>query len=157
MLEGNGYEVAPFFYNPNIHPFREFRRRLESARRLCEIEGLTLIEENEEPYPLERTLSLLLSTPDRCAVCFEMRLVASARKASELGLVLLTTTLLVSPYQDRDLVCEAGDRACRDHGIGFLPLDFRSSYGSGMDRARELELYTQPYCGCVMSERDRYR
>ena len=43
------------------------------------------------------------------------------------------------------------------HGVPFLYRDFRVGFREGQDKARELELYMQKYCGCIFSEEERYR
>ena len=93
---------------------------------------------------------------DRCGVCYELRLFESARYAAENGFDSFCTTLLVSPYQNHELLVETGHRAAERFGIEFLPYDFRPRFREGQQRARELGLYMQKYCGCVFSEEERY-
>ncbi|MBN1433804.1 epoxyqueuosine reductase QueH, partial [Candidatus Fermentibacterales bacterium] len=158
-LSGEGLSpVLCYFHNPNIHPLKEHRRRLAAVREYCASQGLTLIEDGgeEDAYPLESNLRMLLAADNRCAACFAERLDATALKAAELGVPCFSTTLLVSPYQNQELIRRAGEAASGRSGVSFLMHDFRSLYRSSVRRSRELGMYRQAYCGCVMSERDRY-
>ena len=94
---------------------------------------------------------------DRCGACYEMRLDAAAGFAEANGYEAFTTTLLISPHQNHELLLETGRRAARAHRVEFLERDFRPRFREGRRRAQELELYMQKYCGCVFSEEERYR
>lgn len=155
-LRENGFDVRGFFTNPNIHPAMEWIRRVEALETYASVEGLPV--EYEPVYGLARFLreAGAASGPERCAKCFAMRLRLSAQRAAELGIGLFTTTLLVSPYQDHDLLREAGREAGEAVGVEFVYEDFRPRYRTGQARAMELELYRQPYCGCLFSEQERY-
>ena len=156
LRDSMGLDPVCYFHNPNIHPLSEYRRRLEAARDYAAGEGIELVlDDLRDPYPLEENLALLLGAPNRCAACFEERLDATAEMAARLGIGLFTTTLLISPYQNPDLIESAGRSASRRHGCEFLMRDFTPLYRESISRSRRLGLYRQKYCGCVMSERDR--
>jgi len=72
------------------------------------------------------------------------------------GYDAFTTTLLVSPYQNHELLIEVAEEMARKYNIEFLYRDFRPGFREGQAEARELGLYMQKYCGCVFSEEDRY-
>ena len=80
----------------------------------------------------------------------------TARYAAEHGFEQFSTTLLVSPYQNRELICATGDAMGRKYGVEFVPFDFRPRFKAGQEEARALGLYMQKYCGCVYSEEDRF-
>ncbi len=153
-LREEGFEVSGYFYNPNIHPWSEYRRRLDTLESWAAGESLDLV--TGDGYPLEDNLGLLLSAGNRCAACFEDRLEATARKAMELGFGSFSTTLTVSPWQDHDLLRGAGESVAVSTGLRFVYRDWRPLYRRATGISRQLGLYRQPYCGCVMSERDRY-
>ena len=44
-----------------------------------------------------------------------------------------------------------------EYGVQYLHRDFSPRFREGQDRARELGLYMQKYCGCIFSEEDRYK
>jgi len=149
-----GYDVTGLFYNPNIHPWKERQRRLDSLRSYASEAGMDLLV--DESYPLEENLRMLLAAPNRCAACFADRLGETARRAAHGGFQRFATTLAVSPYQRPDLIVEAGSAAADEHGVDFSYRDYRPAFRRSVEMSRELGLYRQPYCGCVMSERDRY-
>lgn len=152
VLAGEGIEFAGFWYNPNIHPYREYQARLMSLKDYLLVRPLELLA--DESYPLEEYIGRLLE--DRCPACYQIRLEETARQAKERGFTAFSTTLLYSFYQPHDLVRDTGARAGRKVGVEFYYRDFRPGWDSGRQRARELGLYRQKYCGCIFSERDRY-
>ena len=85
-----------------------------------------------------------------------MRMRQTARFAKENGFDCFSTTLLVSPYQQHDLIKQAAEAAAEAEGSKFCYIDFRPGWQDGVKISRELEMYRQPYCGCVFSEKDRY-
>jgi hypothetical protein len=157
VLEGFrdlGYLVEGLFYNPNIHPWRERERRLESLDVYAGKMDMPLTVDND--YPLEENLRMLLGSKNRCLACFRDRLGRTAALASEKRFDFFSTTLSVSPYQSPDLIMSAGREAARRHGVTFVYRDYRPLYGRSIRISREEDMYRQPYCGCVLSERDRY-
>jgi len=155
VLSERGYQVVPYFYNPNIHPFREYRNRYLAVVDYCRGRGLDL---DAGPYEMEQFLLEVSSRVDtRCELCFHMRLSSAARRASVLGIGEFTSTLLVSPYQDQELIRAAGESAAIEHGVLFLFEDMREGYHETVSKSRELDMYRQSYCGCVYSEKERYQ
>ena len=65
--------------------------------------------------------------------------------------------LLVSPYQNHELLRQTAEEAAKAYGVAFLYRDFRPGFRAGQQEARERGFYMQKYCGCVFSEEDRYR
>lgn len=155
-LRGSGVEPTAFWYNPNIHPFTEYRQRLNTLREYAASISMALVERNE--YGLRTFLTEVDGAFDaRCPVCYRLRLDAAASYAAENGFLAFSTTLLISPYQNHALLMEAGERAAAQYGVSFLYRDFRPLFRDGQNRARELNLYMQKYCGCIFSEEDRYK
>ncbi|MBL7223452.1 MAG: epoxyqueuosine reductase QueH [Candidatus Brocadiae bacterium] len=147
-----------FFHNPNIHPLIEFRRRLKAVHLMADGEKFPLVAHAD--YGLEAFLDAVgadRAAPARCRACYALRLEATARHAAAHGFAAFTSTLLVSPQQMRDVVCELGHAAATRHGVAFDDTDHRSRHRAGLDFARRHQLYRQKYCGCVFSEYDRYR
>ncbi len=154
QLQKEGFEVTAFFYNPNIHPWKERERRLAALTGYADSKNIPL--EIDEEYPLEENIRMLLDAENRCYACFLDRLSATAGKAAELGIKNFSTTLSVSPYQNQSFIIEAGKSAEKKSGVCFIYRDFREFYKESIRISREAEMYRQPYCGCVFSERDRY-
>jgi len=154
-LRRAGREIAGYFYNPNIHPYKEFAKRLETSREFAAQAGLELIV--DPAYTLEDFLGRALAAGgERCRACYELRLRRTARYARDHGFDSFTTTLLVSPYQKHDIVKEVGEAAAREAKVPFYYQDFRPGWPQGVEISKNLGLYRQPYCGCIFSERDRY-
>jgi len=153
-LTREGFDVTAYFYNPNIHPWKERERRLETLTRYASDMGIPLEVDGE--YPLEENLRLLLGSADRCSACFSDRLEATARMASGMGIGSFSTTLTVSPYQDLSRIIRAGENARDKWGVEFIFRDYTPLYRESVRLSREAGMYRQPYCGCIFSERDRY-
>jgi len=155
VLRTDGIEVAGFWYNPNIHPFTEYRARRNCLRGYAETIDLKLFEQND--YALRPFVRAVAEDfANRCVKCYEMRLFETARQAKELGFDSFTSSLFISPYQNHELMRETAQRAAAEYGVEFLYRDFRPYFRAGQERARELEFYMQKYCGCVFSEEERY-
>ena len=156
VLRGDGVEVTGFWYNPNIHPFTEYRSRRNCLREYAGTIELPLIERND--YGLRPFVRAVAEDIEhRCRYCYEHRLEATARYAAEHGFEAFTTTLLCSLYQDHDGIAAAAEHYARQYGVHFLYRDFRPNFRAGNARAKELGFYMQKYCGCIFSEEDRYR
>lgn len=150
------YAVTAYFYNPNIHPEAEYRRRLDEMRRVAARTGVHLIEGDyrtlrwwKEIWPYRH----LPERSERCFACYRHRFEVAARKAADLGIPLFTSTLSVSPHKVFERIAEIGAEAGRAYGVGFLAEDFkkRDGFKKSVERARELGLTRQGYCGCLTS------
>ncbi len=154
-LIDEGLNPTLFFYNPNIHPYQEYQSRLESLQRLAQIRVLPVFV--EPGYELEQFLAAVADNPgDRCRHCYRIRLGKAALKAKELGFTVFSSTLLISPYQNRDLLVEIGHELAGEHGLQFHDEDFRPGFRRSQAMAKELGLYRQKYCGCIYSEKERF-
>ncbi|NLY88837.1 MAG: epoxyqueuosine reductase QueH [Firmicutes bacterium] len=150
-----GYAPLMYYYNPNIHPYREWQKRKETLEDFAEKKGLPLLLEEE--YDLSGFLRMVVGKEnERCPLCYAMRLERTAIKARELGYKWFGTTLLISPYQQIEGICRTGEDLARKYGLNFYGEDLRPGYRRSREISRELGLYRQPYCGCIFSERDRY-
>ena len=155
VLRADHFEVAGFWYNPNIHPYTEFRFRRESVRQYAPTIDLPLIENNN--YALRPFIRAVAEDiAHRCGTCYEMRLMETARQAKELGFDSFTSSLFISPYQNHELMRQVAEKAAAEYGVEFLYRDFRPYFKAGQEKARELGFYMQKYCGCVFSEEERY-
>ena len=155
VLKNESIEVTGFWYNPNIHPFTEYRARRNCLRDYAQEIGLPLIEKNDYALrPFVREVAGDIA--NRCVKCYEMRLFETAKAAKENGFDSFTSSLFISPYQKHELMREVAERAAFEYGIKFEYRDFRPYFRAGQEKARELEMYIQKYCGCVFSEEERY-
>ena len=155
-LRSEGVEPVAFWYNPNIHPWKEYQ-----ARRDCLLDyapSIGLEVRFREDYGLREFVERVAGDVDRrCAYCYEHRLEGAAQYAAARGFPAFTSTLLASTYQNHEKIAEAGARYAAQYGVEFLYRDFRPYFRAGNQRARELGFYMQKYCGCVFSEADRYQ
>ena len=154
-LRAEGIEPVGFWYNPNIHPVTESKMRKNTLVEYAKSVGMKLEIRNE--YGLREFIrGVYPDFNNRCGYCYRTRLEAAAAFAAEQGLESFSTTLLISPYQNHELLRATGEEAAQKYGVSFLYRDFRPYFRDGQDRARELGLYLQKYCGCIFSEEDRY-
>ena len=155
-LRAEGIEPVGLWYNPNIHPYQEYKARRDTLMAYAPTIGMDLIVLEE--YGLRDFVRAVADDIDhRCGKCYEMRLDRVARYAAEHGFTSFTSTLFVSPYQNHELMREVAERAAARYGVSFLYRDFRPGFRAGQAEAREKEFYMQKYCGCVFSEEDRYQ
>ena len=109
-LRGEGIEPVGFWDNPNIHPFTEFRMRRNTLVDYAREIGLSLIVEGG--YGLRPFLEAVGGDFDgRCATCYRLRMRSAARYAAENGFTHFTTTLLISPYQNHELLAQTAREA----------------------------------------------
>ena len=155
-LRDEGIEPVALWYNPNIHPWKEYQ-----ARRDCLLEYAPTIRMEDrvlEHYGLREFVRQVAQDIDRrCTYCYTHRLEETAKYAAEHDFSAFTTTLLSSLYQDHEGIIRAAEDSAKRYGVEFLYRDFRPNFRSGNQRARELGFYMQKYCGCVFSEADRYQ
>lgn len=155
-LTAQGHDLTGFFFNPNIHPYREYQRRLETFQTYAAGAGLPVLVKDD--YDLETFFrQTAFREADRCLFCYQIRLREAARYARKGRFEAFTTTLLVSPYQKHEQIVTVGQAMAAEFGVPFLAQDFRPGFREGVEISRQLQLYRQPYCGCIFSERDRYR
>lgn len=147
-------KLIGYFYDPNIHPYSEYRLRYLDVEYSCKKLGIPLIE---GPYNLEEWLKKvkgmehLPEKGDRCTVCYDDRLANSVNKAIELGESSFTTTLLISPKKSQEKLEIIGNYLENKTGIKFIFKDYRSGNGAQIQglRVKENSLYRQNYCGCL--------
>ena len=158
-------DITSYWYNPNIHPYKEYEARLECLKEYDKQLGIPLII--DDYYGLKEFCKNVVDKLDnRCGYCYLCRLEKTAKYAKENGYDAFSTTLLISPYQNHDLLKKTGELLEKKYDIRFsmnkdsansvLYRDFRPGFREGQNKARELELYMQKYCGCVFSEEERY-
>jgi hypothetical protein len=155
-LREEGIEPVVYWYNPNIHPYLEYKTRKDTLEQYTKSINVEAIFEDE--YGLEEFCkNVVCDLKNRCRnYCYKVRLEKTAQYAKEHGYDTISTTLLVSPYQQHDLIKSMGEEIAKKYGLKFLYRDFRVGFRIGQDKARTLGLYMQKYCGCVFSEESRY-
>lgn len=151
-LRKEGIEPTVYWFNPNIHPYMEYKQRRDCLKEYTKtIEVEAIFKEN---YGLQEFCKKVVTDlNNRCQnYCYPVRLEQTAKYAKENGYDSFTTTLLVSPYQNHERLIQVGEEMAKKYGVEFLYRDFRVGFREGQAKARELGLYMQKYCGCVFSE-----
>ena len=149
VLQEEGICFEGLFYNPNIHPYEEFIKRKENVEVFAKAKDISVTcidefrQEDWENYDNPQI--------NRCTMCYDIRLDKTAAFAKEKGFDAFTTTLLVSPYQNHELIKELGEKYAKKHGVKFLYRDFRPGFRQGQQQAKEIGLYRQKFCGCIIS------
>ena len=96
-LREQNFEVTALWYNPNIHPYMEHQKRLESMQTLAEkMDFSMLISEEYEIPNYFRTVAG--HEEKRCLDCYDLRLNKTAEIAKDNGFDAFCTTLLISPH-----------------------------------------------------------
>ncbi len=147
--------VVGWFCNPNIYPAAEWARRSAAMTAAAEAAGLAMLPDGPRMGRVDFLLSLARSGGSRCRACYRLRLGPTARVAAEQGFEAFSSTLLISPYQDLDVIDQVGREAGAAAGIRFCFADLRSKYRESCERSAGLGLYRQNYCGCLFSALER--
>ena len=148
-------DISCFWYNPNIHPYTEYKSRFDSLNLYTSENNINLIVSDN--YGLvEFTKNVIDNLKERCGYCYGVRIKETAKYAKEHGFDMFSTTLLVSPYQNHEKIKDTCEEYANVFDIGFLYADFRVNFKNGQKSAREKNIYMQKYCGCIFSEQERY-
>lgn len=154
--QGADFEVV--FYNPNIVPIDEYRKRCDENKKLCERYHVSFVELEYDHERWTRLIKGLENEPERgrrCSICFEMRLKRVMDYAKEKNIGTVASVLGVSRYKNLSQVNQAADRASSLTGITYIHIEGRKK---GMQELRlslikEEGLYEQSYCGCQVKTR----
>ena len=151
------FNLAIYYYNPNIDTEAEFLLRANEQRRLCdsiEVEFINEEYKKEEFLSAVKGLESEIEGGKRCFKCFYLRLNKTAQKAKAMGYEYFTTTLTVSPLKNAKMINEIGQEIAKQVGVKFLPCDFkkRSGYIRSIELSKVHGLYRQNYCGCEFSK-----
>ena len=145
-----------YWYNPNIHPYKEYEARRDCLIEYTKTIGVKCIIEDE--YGLDEFCKNVANNLNsRCVdYCYPVRLRKTFEYAKKHGYDAVTTTLLYSIYQKHEYIKKLCEDLSKEFGIDFLYRDFRYGFWEGHEKAKEAGLYMQKYCGCIFSEEDRY-
>ncbi|MGN0341343.1 MAG: epoxyqueuosine reductase QueH [Roseburia sp.] len=158
------FRITVFYYNPNIYPDEEYRKRVkeqqEFIRRFPTVYPVEFIEgdfEKEAFYEMARGLEQVKEGGERCFGCYRLRLEKTAVMAAEKEFDYFTTTLSISPLKNAAKLNEIGLELAKQYRVPYLLSDFkkRNGYKRSVEISKEYEMYRQDYCGCVFSMRER--
>lgn len=158
-LMANGVQPTIYYYNPNIWPREEYNIRKEESKRFAASLDIQWIDDDYDHEAWRAGVCGLESEPERgrrCEQCFTLRLLATARKARELGIHYFATTLASSRWKSLEQIERAGRTAEQQvGGVTFWAQNWRK--GGLQERRnqllREYGFYNQQYCGCEFSAR----
>ena len=155
-LRKENIEPTLYWYNPNIHPYIEYKTRRDTLKKYAKSINVEAIFNDE--YGLDEFCrNVIGDLKNRCSnYCYKVRLEQTVKYAKENGYDTFTTTLFVSPYQKHEEIKRICENLAKKYDIQFLYRDFRVGFREGQAKARELGLYMQKYCGCIFSEESRY-
>jgi predicted adenine nucleotide alpha hydrolase (AANH) superfamily ATPase len=159
----SGIDYTIFFYNPNIHPLKEYELRKSENIRFAEKFGVPFVDMDYDTDNWFARVKGLENEPEkgkRCTQCFDMRFERTALYAHEHGFPVITSSLGISRWKDMNQINDSGCRAATRYP-GLLYWDFNWRKKGGAERMIEIskreEFYQQEYCGCVYSLRDTNR
>lgn len=156
VLREENIDIVGYWYNPNIHPFKEYDNRLKALKEYSKMINLNVIY--DDFYGLDEFVKNTVNIIDnRCGYCYLSRMERVVKYAHDNGYDAFSSTLLISPYQKHDLLKSICEKLSKKYNIKFLYRDFRPYYELGREMFRETGLYMQKYCGCIFSERERYK
>ncbi|MBC8180796.1 epoxyqueuosine reductase QueH [candidate division KSB1 bacterium] len=152
------FEITGFFYNPNIHPEQEYKKRLHEIKRWTQQTGIPLIVQNYETSRWFELVKGLEDEPEggkRCDVCFRMRLEQTAALAKQKGFDCFTTTLSISPHKNATAINLVGNEVGKKFGVQFFEANFKKKDGfkQSVELSKNYGFYRQDYCGCIYSRR----
>lgn len=156
----SGIRFSLFFYNPNIHPRREYELRKEENVDFCRKMDIPFIDADYDMDNWFARVKGMENEPERgirCTECFEMRFERTALYAAENGFDIISSSLGISRWKDFNQVTGAGVKAAsRYPELKYWEYNWRK--GGGASRMIEISkrenFYQQEYCGCAYSLRD---
>ena len=157
------FKITIVYYNPNISPYDEYKKRLDEQIRLINemksINKISLLECSYDNEVYEEGIKGLELEPERgsrCLKCYHLRLEYTAKLAKEKGFDYFGTTLSVSPYKSSEVLNRIGEELSCVYNIPYLYSDFKKKegYKRSIVLSHEYNLYRQDYCGCEFSKRD---
>ena len=160
------FAITLLYYNPNIAPLEEYKKREAELRRLVSqmkfthpVELLPCQYDGQAFVQAARGLEGEPEGGKRCEACFRLRLRYAAQEAARLRFDYYTTTLSISPMKNAPLLNQLGEEIGREFGVAHLPSDFKKKdgYKRSVQLSKEYDLYRQDYCGCAFSKAQRQR
>jgi predicted adenine nucleotide alpha hydrolase (AANH) superfamily ATPase len=155
VFKEDGIDFTGYFHNPNIHPYKEFKRRLDAVLLLAERRDYRILVDRD--YGLQGFLrAVVFKERERCRFCYSSRIERTAKLAAKQDFSGFSSTLLYSKYQNHKSIVAVSESIAATSGIPFVYRDFRHGWQTGIDESIALEIYRQSYCGCIYSEQERY-
>ena len=154
------FDITILYYNPNIHPYEEYKKRKdEQIRLISNFKGVKIINCDYDNDIYNEVIKGLENEPERgsrCTKCFYLRLNKTGEIAKKNDFEYFGTTLTVSPYKNAKLLNEIGEDISKKYHIKWLYSDFKKNdgYKKSIELSKKYDLYRQDYCGCIYSKKD---
>ena len=154
------YDITGYFYNPNIYPEDEYRRRLEATDTVAKQSGIKLFEGVCDMQTFFKAVCGLENEPEngaRCPVCYRLRLAETARIAAAEKYNAFASTLTLGPSKKAAVINPIGEEEAMRSGVRFLSGDWKKKDGfkRSCELSHKFSIYRQDYCGCIFSKRQR--
>jgi epoxyqueuosine reductase len=159
-MVASGIDLTVFFYNPNIHPKKEYEIRKNENIRFCESMNIPFVDADYDVdnwFTRARGMESSPERGERCSMCFDMRFERTALYAFENGFSLISSSLGISRWKDMNQINESGVKSAAKYpGVTYWTYNWRKDGGSQRmyEIAKRENFYQQQYCGCVYSLRD---
>ena len=155
------FDITILYYNPNIYPYEEYKKRKdEQIRLISNFKGVKIIDCDYDNDIYNEVIKGLENEPERgsrCTKCFYLRIDKTGEIAKKNNFEYFGTTLTVSPYKNAKLLNEIGEDISKKYDIKWLYSDFKKNdgYKKSIELSKKYDLYRQNYCGCIYSKRDK--
>jgi epoxyqueuosine reductase len=159
----SGIDYTIFFYNPNIHPEREYRLRKDENVRFADTHGVPFVDADYDTDNWFARAKGMEKEPERgirCTMCFDMRFERTALYAHENGFSVMSSSLGISRWKNMEQINACGRRAAAPYeGLSYWDYNWRKSGGAArmIEISKREKFYQQEYCGCIYSLRDTNR
>lgn len=159
-IQASGIDYTIFFYNPNIHPKREYLIRKEENIRFAQKHNIPFIDADYDTDNWFERAKGMEDEPERgirCTMCFDMRFARTALYAAENGFSVISSSLGISRWKDMQQINDCGKRAVAPYeGMEYWDYNWRKKGGSArmIEISKREQFYQQEYCGCIYSLRD---
>lgn len=152
-------KMTLYFYNPNIHPKKEYEIRKNENKRFADKFNIEFIDADYDVVNWFNIAKGMESEPERgirCTACFDMRFVKTAQYAKENGFDVFSSSLGISRWKNMDQINTSGKLAGSYYDLIYWDYNWRKDGGSARmyEIAKEENFYKQEYCGCIYSLRD---
>ncbi len=153
-------DFSIYFYNPNIHPRKEYELRKDENIRFAQKHNIPFIDADYDKDNWFARAKGMEDEPERgirCTMCFDMRFERTALYAHEHGFPVISSSLGISRWKNMQQINDCGERAAaRYPNMTYWTFNWRKKGGSArmIEISKREEFYMQEYCGCAYSFRD---
>ncbi|TAN32726.1 epoxyqueuosine reductase QueH [Patescibacteria group bacterium] len=155
------FVLTVFFYNPNIHPEEEYKKRKAELVKVCKEWGVPMVDMDYDADRWHKIVGEGLSAEGeggtRCFLCFKFRLAKVADYAAKNCFQYFGTSLSSGRNKNAEVINDVGRSFAAHYKIKYYAADWKK--GGRQEKARQMAaergIYRQDYCGCVYSFRDK--